>query len=70
MLSALASFTLRTTGDEVNTAVVNSGTFLGAMCFLIGAYLLLPAAADVAGRPPAKGDDGPAPAEDAGSRGT
>jgi hypothetical protein len=70
MLSALASFTLRTTGDEVNTTVVNSGTFLGALCFLAGAYLLLPAPADGSGRPPAEGDDGPVPVEDAGRRGT
>jgi hypothetical protein len=70
MLSALASFTLRTTGNEVNTTVVNSGTFLGALCFLAGAYLLLPAPADRSGRPPAEGDDGPEPVEDAGRRGT
>jgi hypothetical protein len=70
MLSALASFTLRTTGDEVNTTVVNSGTFLGALCFLAGAYLLLPAPADASGRPPAEGDDGPVPVDDAGQRGT
>ena len=43
MLSAIASFTLKTTGDMLNTTLVNSGTFLGAVCFLAGAYLLLPA---------------------------
>ena len=42
MLSAIASFTLRTTGETLNTALVNSGTCLGAICFLAGAYLLLP----------------------------
>ena len=42
MVSALASFTLTTTGDVLNTTLVNSGTFLGALCFLVGAYLLLP----------------------------
>jgi hypothetical protein len=68
MLSALASFTLRTTGDEVNTTVVNSGTFLGAVCFLAGAYLLLPAAADARGRPPHEGDDGRTAVEDPGAR--
>jgi hypothetical protein len=55
MLAALASFTLRTTGDTVNTTVVNSGTFLGAMCFLLGAYLLLPARQILSPRPPAHG---------------
>jgi hypothetical protein len=43
MAAALASFTLETTGDVVNTTIVNTGTFLGALCFLLGAYLLLPA---------------------------
>ena len=42
MASALASFTLTTTGSEINTTIVNSGTFLGALCFLLGAYLVLP----------------------------
>ena len=46
MLSAIASFTLTTTGEELNTTIVNSGTFLGAVCFLVGAYLLLPPARD------------------------
>ena len=27
---------------EINTAIVNLGTFLGAVCFFVGAYLLLP----------------------------
>ena len=44
MLSAIASFTLTTTGEAVNLTLVNFGTFLGAVCFLVGAYLLLPAA--------------------------
>ena len=43
MLSAIGSFTLETTGEELNATMVNSGTFLGAVCFLVGAYLLLPA---------------------------
>jgi hypothetical protein len=42
MLSAVASVTLTTTGEELNTTIVNSGTFIGAVCFLLGAYLLLP----------------------------
>jgi hypothetical protein len=46
MLSAVASFTLRTTGETLNTTLVNSCTFLGAVCFLAGAYLLLPARSD------------------------
>jgi len=42
MLSAIASFTLTTTGDMLNTTLVNVGTFVGAVCFLVGAYVLLP----------------------------
>jgi hypothetical protein len=43
MASALASFTLKTTGEVINITVVNIGTFVGAVCFLAGAYLLMPA---------------------------
>jgi len=42
MLSALASFILPTTGEALNTTVVNSATFVGSTCFLVGAYVLLP----------------------------
>ena len=44
MASAIAAFTLTTTDEELNTTIVNSGTFAGAACFFVGAYLLLPAA--------------------------
>lgn len=50
MASAIASFTLTTTGEAINIAIVNSGTFLGAICFLVGAYVLLPAVRPVGGR--------------------
>lgn len=46
MASALASYTLETTDEEVNQALVNSTTFAGALCFLVGAYLLLTPADD------------------------
>ena len=42
MLSALAAYFLETTGEVVNITLVNVGTFLGAVCFFLGAYLLLP----------------------------
>ena len=35
MASALASYTLDTTDEEINATVVNSGTFGGAVCFLL-----------------------------------
>jgi hypothetical protein len=51
MLSALGAFILPTTGDVVNITLVNLGTFGGAVCFFVGAYLLLPpVAAPVAGK--------------------
>jgi len=46
MLSAIASFTLETTGEALNITVVNIATFVGATCFFVGAYLLLPSAGD------------------------
>jgi hypothetical protein len=45
MASGIASYTLHTTGNELNTAIVNTGTCLGALCFLAGAYVLLPSGA-------------------------
>ena len=42
MLAALAAFTLPTTGEVVNIAIVNAGTFFGAVGFFLGAFLLLP----------------------------
>jgi hypothetical protein len=42
MLSALAAFILPTTGEVINLTLVNSATFVGAVCFFLGAYLLLP----------------------------
>ncbi len=42
MAAAITSFTLPTTGEILNLTLVNSGTFLGAVCFFTGAYLLLP----------------------------
>lgn len=50
MTSAIASFTLETTGEDLNTAVVNTGTFLGALCFLAGAYVTLPPSSSTADR--------------------
>jgi hypothetical protein len=43
ILSAIASVTLTTTGEMLNTTMVNLGTFVGAVCFFVGACLLLPA---------------------------
>jgi hypothetical protein len=41
-VSAVASYVVPTSGDERNLAVVNIFTSLGALCFLIGAVLMLP----------------------------
>jgi hypothetical protein len=40
--SAVASYVLPSTGSQVDVAIVNAGTALGALCFLVGALLLLP----------------------------
>jgi hypothetical protein len=41
-VSAVASYVLPTTDSEINVALVNTFTSLGALCFLVGAVLLLP----------------------------
>jgi hypothetical protein len=43
-LSAIAAVVLPTTGEPLNVAIVNAGTFIGALCFLAGALLVLNAA--------------------------
>jgi hypothetical protein len=42
--AAICAYTLSTTGTFVNVAIVNAGTFIGGICFLIGAALLIPLA--------------------------
>jgi len=41
-LSAIGAYTIPKTGELVNQVWSNGGTFLGALGFLIGAWLLLP----------------------------
>jgi hypothetical protein len=41
-VSAVASYAVPSSGSEINVAMVNTFTALGALCFLIGALLLLP----------------------------
>lgn len=41
-VSAIAAFYVPTTGDVLNTRLVNFGTAIGGVCFLLGAVLLLP----------------------------
>jgi hypothetical protein len=41
-LSAIGAWTTTSTGDLLNVRWSNGGTFLGALCFLAGALLLLP----------------------------
>ncbi len=45
MISAIGAFTLDT-DETINQVWVNAGTFLGALCFMVGAYLLLPKATE------------------------
>ena len=40
--AAVAAFIVPTTGELANIAIVNTGTFIGAICFFVGAGMLLP----------------------------
>jgi len=42
LVSAIASYVLPTTGAPLSLFWTNFGTFVGAVCFFLGAYLLLP----------------------------
>ncbi len=53
MASAIAAWTLPSTGQMVNVTIVNLATFMGAIGFLLGAWLLLPPRAASHARPPA-----------------
>jgi SNF family Na+-dependent transporter len=44
--SAVASYVVPSSGQEIDVELVNSGTFVGAICFLIGALLVRPRAVD------------------------
>ena len=41
-VSAVTSYVVPSTGSEVSLSMVNLCTALGALCFLVGALLLLP----------------------------
>jgi hypothetical protein len=41
-ISTVGGYVLPSTGDELNLLAANAGTALGALCFLIGALMLLP----------------------------
>ena len=47
--AALAAFVVPSTGELANTAVVNAGTFVGALLFFAGALMLIPDMATDAG---------------------
>ena len=53
-ISAIASYSEPSTGEPLSAHIANSGTALGGLCFLIGALLLMPEAAQAeAGAPSA-----------------
>jgi hypothetical protein len=45
-ISAIAGYVVHSTGDALDLAAANSWTSLGALCFLVGSVLLLPASDD------------------------
>ena len=58
MFSALASYVLPTTGEFINSQASVAGTLLGAVCFFLGAILMLPAWQHaVRTTEPARGED-------------
>ena len=54
-ISAVASYIVPSTGQLRNVQLSNLGTFAGALCFLVGAVLLLPERTEVAVSPLASG---------------
>jgi hypothetical protein len=62
--SAIASLVEPSSGEPVSARIANAGTSFGGLCFLIGALLLMPEAANEqrAADAPATGDDHLAPA--------
>lgn len=54
-ISAIGSFLIPENGELLNAAASNSGTFIGAVCFFAGAYLLWPEAAEAAEETPQVG---------------
>ncbi len=49
-VAAIASFYRPATGEAVSDQIANGGTALGALCFLVGALMLLPQAQRLASR--------------------
>ena len=62
-VSAIAAYTVPESGEVVNAALVNLGTFVGALCFLGGALLMTPDPAHTPQRSaPSPAERGTAPA--------
>ncbi len=55
-LSAIGAYVVPSTGELLNAALANSGTFLGAVGFFVGAALLLPEASSVRSSDAASGE--------------
>jgi hypothetical protein len=61
-VAAIGARYLQTTSEPANISLVNLGTFIGAVCFLVGAALLpVESARDAAGRAADVGPGGPGP---------
>ncbi len=59
--AAIASRYMRANGEIANVALVNLGTFVGAVCFFVGALLLPIESARDSASPPASPASGDAP---------
>lgn len=51
-ISAIGAYVVPDDGELLNAAASNGGTFIGAVCFFAGAYLLWPEAAEAADETP------------------
>lgn len=51
-ISAIGSYVIPDNGELLNAAASNGGTFIGAVCFFVGAYMLWPEAAQAAEETP------------------
>jgi hypothetical protein len=54
MVSAVGAYILPKTDTEISPAWANLGTFIGAVCFFVGAWLMIPAWRAAAASPPAQ----------------
>ncbi len=66
MASAVGAFVIPRTDTAIDLTLADRGTFVGAVCFFVGALLMLPAFRQVGGVAAASGHDAPPDGASAG----